>query len=332
MSSAPGPAEIAADASWLAQAFDPAAGLVRLVRMTPETYRAAAFLDDRMLDPGTEAHVRPWDEIAQAAGDRSDARWIFHIGHVGSTLVARMLGELAGVLSVREPRLLRDLMAVDPGGRRRMAEVATRLYSRTFAADQVALVKTTSFVSEMAPELVTPSGRALFMYASPRAYIEGILAGENSVKELRLLAPARRQRMAGRAPPFATGGDADLAAEAWACEMTSLERASEVIGENRILWADFDRMLADLAPTLERAAEFLKLPASPERMRAIAGGPLIGRYSKAAEYDYSPALRHELLAEARHIHGRAITHALGLLETAARASPMLKRALARTEA
>ena len=39
----------------------------------------------------------------------SDARWIFHIGHVGSTLISRLLGELEGVLSVREPRSLRDL-------------------------------------------------------------------------------------------------------------------------------------------------------------------------------------------------------------------------------
>ena len=36
---------------------------------------------------------------------RSDARWIFHIGHVGSTLVSRLLGELDEVLAIREPRL-----------------------------------------------------------------------------------------------------------------------------------------------------------------------------------------------------------------------------------
>ena len=45
---------------------------------------------------------------------RSDARWIFHIGHVGSTLVSRLLGELAGVLAIREPRLLRDLALTPP--------------------------------------------------------------------------------------------------------------------------------------------------------------------------------------------------------------------------
>ena len=49
MSSVPGPAEIARDARWLAQAMDPSTGQVRLVEMDRDAYRAASFLDDRML-------------------------------------------------------------------------------------------------------------------------------------------------------------------------------------------------------------------------------------------------------------------------------------------
>ena len=38
-----------------------------------------------------------------------DARWIFHIGHVGSTLIRGCLASCDGVLAVREPRMLRDV-------------------------------------------------------------------------------------------------------------------------------------------------------------------------------------------------------------------------------
>ena len=74
--------------------------------------------------------------------------------------------------------------------------------SRTFAADEVACVKATSYVSEIAAALVPPGERALFMYATPRNYVASILAGENSLKELHALADYARQRLAARGITF----------------------------------------------------------------------------------------------------------------------------------
>src|SRR5918993_281210 len=151
MSSAPPPTppaqEIVRDARWLAQALDPNSGVVRLIEMTPEDYRAASFLDDRILQGPVNSVTRSFDEIAAAIpGEaRNDARWIFHIGHVGSTLVARLLGELDGVLAVREPRILRDLATADR--REPFVPGVRKLLSRTFGPGETALVKATSFVS-----------------------------------------------------------------------------------------------------------------------------------------------------------------------------------------
>jgi len=66
-----------------------------------------------------------------------------------------------------------------------------KLMSRTFAGHEFACVKATSFVSEIAAELVPAGEWVLFMFTSPRNYIASILAGENSVKELHALAPSR---------------------------------------------------------------------------------------------------------------------------------------------
>jgi hypothetical protein len=300
--------------------------------MDREAYREASFLDDRLLQQPHSAGVVPWDAIAGAipADARRDARWIFHIGHVGSTLVARLLGELGGVLSVREPRILRDLALAPSDLRARYIAGTQALMSRTFDVDEAALVKATSLCSEIAAELMPGEARALFLYAAPQAYVATILAGENSVRELEMLATLREARLAGRdiALTDASKSDVHRAAAAWACEMTALEAAAEQ-SDAVVLWADFDAMLADMPAALADAAAHFGFAATPEQLRAIATGPLMRRYSKALEYDYSPQLRRDLLAAAVRTHGADIRDALGMLGDAAGRSPLLARALER---
>ena len=323
------PDELWGDARWLAQALDPPAGIARFVEMTPDAYREASFLDDRIFQEPQTSRLVPWAEIAASKPDeaRTDARWIFHIGHVGSTLVARLLGELERALSVREPRALRDLTFFPRDVRDRFTPALQALLSRTFGPEQSALVKATSMVTEIAGELVPRGERALFMYATPRTYIAGILAGENSRKELAGMADLRTKRLAGRDLRFAAPRhEADLAAAAWTCEMTALEAA----GDGAFLWVDFDRMLADMGRSLIDVARFLGLEAGDAQIREIVSGPLMGRYSKALEHDYSPELRRALIAQAESDHARDVREALVMLEDAAQESPLLARALSRS--
>ena len=330
MSSAPSPAEIAADATWLAQAMDPAGGTVRVVRMTAEDYRSESFLDDRLFQSPRTFHAVPWEAAVAGLGTaRAEARWIFHIGHVGSTLLSRLLGELPGVLSVREPRILRDLAGAGPTAEPYFP-VVRQLLSRTFTPGEVALVKATSFASEIAANLIGPDNRALFVYTRPRPFLGTCLAGENTMKEVVALAPSRLQRMAGRV----TLGEipdrpAHLVAAAWACEMTALEAAADELGAEAVQWLDFDRLLSAVPETLASAAAFLGFEAPASRIQAIADGPLMGRYSKAIEYDYSPALRAELIASASAAHETDIPGALAMLNKAAQDSTLLARALER---
>lgn len=334
MSSAPTADAIASDATWLAQALEPGAGLVRLVAMNRDSYRAASFLDDRLLQQPVDAQVAPWSLIEEAmtGQTRSDARWIFHIGHVGSTLGSRLLGELDKVLSIREPRLLRDLALTSPQVRERYISLIGPLMSRTFASDEIACIKTTSFASEIAPELVPPAGRALFMYTSLQPYVATILAGENSLKELEQLIPYRAKRMAGRVPELTQAGDspAHAAAAAWACEMTALEAASISMRGRSLLWADFEAVLDDLPGTLVEIARFFGFDAPEAQVAAVAGGPLLGRYSKAPEYEYSRELRNELLRASQERFKDEITDALAMLERAAEKAPLLARSLGRS--
>ena len=334
MSSAPSAEEIRHDATWLVQALDPAAGAVRLVAMDRDSYRAASFLDDRLMQQPVDAQIVPWPDVEAAvdAEMRTDARWIFHIGHVGSTLLSRLLGELHDVLAIREPRILRDLAMSPSAVRGGYLTAIPKLMSRAFAESETACVKATSFASEIAADLVPAGGRALFMFATPRNYIASILAGENSVKELHALADHRHQRLKQRGIELPTAAnDADRAAAAWACEMTTLEAAAEQMIDRRTAWADFDAMLKDIPAELARIASHLGFTASGERLRELAVGPIMKRYSKDPNYEYTPKLREDLLAQELRLQGNDIDGALAMLRSASEKSPLLGRALSRAE-
>jgi hypothetical protein len=331
MSSAPTPDEIARDATWLVQALDPSRGAARLVAMDRASYRAASFLDDRMLEAPLDTQVIAWTAIEAAIRDgmRSDARWIFHIGHVGSTLVSRLLGELDNVLAIREPRLIRDLALTPAEVRQRYLVPTPKLLSRTFGHGEIACVKATSFASEIAHELVPPGERALFMFATARNYVGSILAGENSVQEMHVLAGSRAQRLNSRGVYLPAQDDAGLAAAAWACEMTALEQSAERMSDRKILWANFDEMLGEMEPALTRVADFFGF--ENRRVGEVAAGPLAGRYSKALEYEYGPDVRRELIGEACDRFNAPIERALAMLKSAAEKSPLLERALNRSK-
>jgi hypothetical protein len=89
-------------------------------------------------------------------------------------------------------------------------------------------------------------------------------------------------------------------------------------------------MLGDMGGELGRVANFLGFSADAERVLAIVSGPLMKRYSKALEFEYSPALRDELIAQEIRYQGREIDAALAMLRVNSEKSLLLARALERT--
>jgi hypothetical protein len=86
-----------------------------------------------------------------------------------------------------------------------------------------------------------------------------------------------------------------------------------------------------MAGALSRLTTFFGFPGNEQQLVAIARGPLMRHYSKALEFDYSPQLRRDLIAEAGHANSLEIASALAMLRAAAETSPLLARALNRAE-
>jgi hypothetical protein len=323
----------AATPHWFPQRYDAASDSVLLVQRSEADFRAAAFLDERSLAPGIPSHLVPWPTVAGAVPPdaRRDIQYIFHIGHVGSTLISRLLGELPEVLALREPQILRDVaICLDQGvWDAERLDALTALLSRTFRREQRAMAKATSFVSEIAADLVPAGSRALLLYAEPERYIGNILAGPNSREEMRANAQSRLERLhrraAGKSWSLGDLSEGQTIALAWACEMSSLLQAAERLGQNRVMRLDFDSFLAEPGSWLSLLGGFFGLDGLAAE--ALATHPLMGRYSKAPEYEYDSALREEVLAESRREHGAAIADGLRWLERAASESEVVARCL-----
>jgi hypothetical protein len=312
-----------------------------LLRMDEPAYRQVSFLDQRILGPDSQTRQLSWSQAAAAFSPaaRRDVQFIFHIGNVGSTLISRLLGELPEVFALREPLILRsfaELVRRWPGheGEARI-DTLRALLSRTFRPRQRAIVKATSFTSEIASRLVPGGSSALFLFATPQHYVENIMAGENSRVTAQMLAPSRVQRLARRCPGFALDPagltPARQAALGWACEMSSLEANAARMPADSVMWLDFDRFLADPTRHFAAVAAHFGTEVDPALARAIAEGPLMRRYSKAPEYEYSPQLRAEILAEARWRHAAAISDALGWLNALASRYPAIAQAIRRAQ-
>ena len=251
--------------------------------MDREAYRAASFLDDRMLQQPVDAHIVPWPEVDDAmprAGRASDARWIFHIGHVGSTLVSRLLGETRRCACVREPRLLRDLALSSAEVRARLLPGdPTELMSRTFARRRIRLRQGDQLRQRDRPR-AGPAGSGAVHVREPRAITSpASLPARIRVHELRMLAPAARERMAGASRrPRPPRNDAELAAAAWACEMTALEAAAEAMPDRHDRLGRLRPDAGDMPAQLSASPRFFGFAADPSELardrRRTADGPL----------------------------------------------------------
>ena len=159
--------------------LDLAGGRILVLRLDERTYHAASFLDDRILTPSTQGAWLPGPVVTEASRRVRDPRpvhFIFHTGHVGSTLLSRLLDETGLVLPLREPLLLRSIAdTAESVGRPdsllgeaqfgALLDMTLRLWSRGYAGTRAVVVKATSSAGSLAPGLLarSPASRAVYL-------------------------------------------------------------------------------------------------------------------------------------------------------------------------
>jgi hypothetical protein len=318
---------------------------VLFVQMHEAGYAKAAFLDQRALAPQTKGQWSPMEGVAPAVAEaviEERLGFIFHIGHVGSTLISRLIGG-ERILSLREPTPLRVLAQIrgdlptaesyqTPMDYDRELAMFLKLWSRTWRDDQLAVVKASSFAADCAEDIMRRPGctAGLMLYATPQAYICGILAGPNSRMESKVLSQARLRRLHARLGTDAWRlhalSEGERVAMSWAAEMTALVAGVED-NEDKALWMDFDQFLAAPEPALGAVFDLFGVDASPAELQALATGPIMGQYSKAPEHKYDAKLRRQVLDEGRDLNPRELADGMAWLEAAAKDWPEIAAAL-----
>jgi len=315
---------------------------VLIVRLDAIAYRAASFLDDRILGPATAGGWFPMQGIIERSRMVSrpvPLHFIFHTGHVGSTLVSRLLDEAGGVLPLREPLPLRSLAEahdvlghpdslLSPAEFAGVRDMCLRLWARAYDTTRCVVLKATSSAGRLAVPLLgaCPAARGVYLNVGAEPYLATLLAGENSAVDLRGHGPERMRRLQSCVGPVATPLHAlsigELAAMSWLAETLTQHDSVRRLAA-RVMSVDFDRFLADVEGHTGRILAHFGIPADPDRISAIAHSTVLTRYSKAPEHAYSSALRAQVLEDSRARNRQEIRKGREWLERLARSSDVV---------
>ncbi len=329
------------------QKLDLIRGLVLVIRFDANAYRAASFLDDRILAPSTQG---AWLSLARASeaanriADQRPLQFIFHTGHVGSTLVSRLLDETGIVLPLREPLPLRSLAdAYDVLGKPEsllgesqfaaVLEMTLRLWARGYPQTSAVVVKATSSAGRMASGLLKarPQSRAICLNLGAEPYLATLLSGRNSAEDLRGHGPGRIRRLQARCTlpvgPLHDLSLGELAALGWLVETDSQQDAMRRFPD-RVLAIDFDAFLADVTGFLSRILAHFGLQPDDRYLAGIGASPVLQRYSKAPERPFAADDRRLLLRESRRHNAAEISRGMAWLERMARSEQSLAGVLA----
>src|SRR5262249_31486793 len=133
--------------------------------------------------------------------------FIFHSGHVGSTLISRLIDEAPGVLGLREPATLRTLAAahdklgqdsppLSPADYDTWLATQLRLWRRGYDDTRCVVLKTTSDTARVGHTLMNdaPEARALLLNVTPETYLAQALSARGS-SDLQNKLPERQARL-----------------------------------------------------------------------------------------------------------------------------------------
>lgn len=305
--------------------LDGAAGLAEWVDTTPDKLRAQAFLDGRTpFWTDKHRHTIPFDTASGGL-----ARFLFHVGFCGSTLLARLLDAPGRTLVLREPQALVDLTdqrGLYAGGQTALSfpDAAAQViasYVRC-AGGEIPVVKPSNWVNAALPELADAGviGQAVFLTMDRRAFLRSVFRGGRD----RLAFCARLAAVLSAAHEGAgstlhdavtgTADPLDQMARLAALAHLPQERAfTELVAVNG--WSP-DRILhhrdlvAQPDAVAQRARQLLDLPMVGDD---AAGRATLHRHAKDPGRPFDAAAQERADSEVEHHHGARFDRAAAWL-------------------
>lgn len=293
-------------------------GEAEVIDMTRASYEQSSFLDHRLVAPeGAQRRLVSFAELYQKvpAVEDCETRFIFHISHVGSTLISRAVGVAPNVLSLREPILLRWLSDIrgalaypesryTTAGYARALRTALGLLARKIDPADIVVVKASSFTNNLAEDILTlqPKSVAVGVYSCFEPFAANVLKGRGAWSDMVAQAPGRMKRlhaMLGRQPwQLAFMSTGELVALNWLTEMMTLARAGQRYPA-RFKWVNFDTFLSPAEPNVAAIAADLNVGWSKKADLNLQQKKVFSTYSKNTSENFDSASRDKIIADAR---------------------------------
>ena len=253
------------------------------VPMDRAAYHRSIFLDAR-ISPVGQPVALPVETLAQAVRAPLPTSWIFHMAHVGSTLLARALDDPDASLVLREPLALRQL-AIQPD-EQRLAIVAAMLGKR-YRADAPTLVKANVPVNFLLPKLAAMQAdtRAILLYLPLRDYLLAILRNDSHRDWLRNVTT----QLADHLGELSALSDAERGAALWLAQANAFAGALRGLPNARALNAEL--FFAEPEAVLNAAAKHLGVPIARATIAGTVAGPLFSTHAKNPALAFDNAQR-----------------------------------------
>jgi hypothetical protein len=246
---------------------------VIIVPMDRAAYHRSIFLDARISAAPGQAVAMPVEALAQGIRAPQPTSWIFHMAHVGSTLLARALDDPGASLVLREPVALRQL-SIQPDDRR-LGIVAAMLGKR-YRGDAPTLVKANVPVNFLLPKLAAlePDVHAILLYLPLRDYLLAILRSDSHRDWLRKVTSLLSPHLGD----LSALSDAERAAALWLAQVNAFAGALGALPNARALNAE--RFFAEPEAALNASAAHLGVPIAAAAVAATVAGPLFSTNAK----------------------------------------------------
>lgn len=285
--------------------FDGAQAL--FVRMDRNAYHNSIFLDQRILATSRDIVridcARLHEVFSKRPRQNLRLRYIFHVAHCGSTLLARALDIRECNIVYREPAALRQLGAQaaatfngapPPAEWQQKLDLAVALLNRSYSNDGSIVVKANVPVNFMIPALLDASNdSAVLLYSSLENYLLAVLKSPNHRAWVAAisteLGPAieavtgitEEQRRALSIP--------EAASCLWMAQILIFDQTLKARAGSRSL--DAETFYNDPENTLQKTFEFIGQAIDTGSIGKLVGGELFTRYSKDPRQSYSNETR-----------------------------------------
>lgn len=292
--------QMLADPSYFLWRFDGRHAM--FVEMDRAAFQRSIFLDGRISPAQTKAIPVDLTQVIQAhnslAMAPSEIRYIFHVAHCGSTLLARALDFEQTNLVYREPQALRQLAATAAGGGYseeppedwlQKLNLATSLLGRPFNSGPV-IVKANVPVNFIIPHVMGAGAntRGIILYATLENYLLSVLKTQSHQKWVtqivNVLGPSIDATIFTSAPERQKLTLAQSAACLWLAQIVLFTRALEQFESLRTLDSEvlFDRPAEAIVGT----SQYLGHVVDEEILDGVLRSEVFTKYSKNPNRQY----------------------------------------------